>query len=99
MADQVNMTPNLGKITDLASGATKAKDGGGNFGELVKGVAQDMVQTSRNADKASEAAVMGQISDLELVQVMNEAEISLQRFTSAYKAVNESLQKILNMNI
>ncbi len=99
MAESVIVTPGTGAIKDLSSGGAKTKDSSGNFGELVKGVAQDMVQTSRNADKASEAAVMGQISDLELVQVMNEAELSLQRFTSAYKAVNDSLQKILNMSI
>ena len=99
---QINTTVSNG-IGSLQSNASSqsisgAKEASG-FSDLVKGVGADAIDASRAADKASEAAVSGQISDLELVQVMNEAELSLQRFKTVYESTKQSLDKIMNMSI
>lgn len=94
----------LGAITAPSIGGKSAAAGAtgsskGSFADLVKGVAKESVDTSRAADAATNAAASGQINDLELVQVMTEAEISLQRFKTVYETTKQSLDKILNMPI
>lgn len=69
------------------------------FADLVKSAGTEAIEASRASDKAAEAAIAGQISDLELVQVMNEAELSLQRFKTVYETTKQSVDKVLNMNI
>ncbi len=88
----------LDKAAGLSSGA-KAGGTSGSFSDLVKNVATEAIDTSKAADSASVQAVNGTISDLELVQVMTEAEVSLQRFKTVYESTKQSLDKILNMGI
>ena len=89
----IKATINPGSTT--SSQSTK----GSGFSDLIKGAGLDAIDTSKAADEATKAAVAGEISDLELVQVMNEAELSLQRFKSVYETTKQSLDKILSMNI
>ena len=88
----------LDKAAGLSSGS-KTNGTSGSFSDLVKNVATEAMDTSKAADSASVQAVNGTISDLELVQVMTEAEVSLQRFKTVYEATKQSLDKILNMGI
>ena len=81
------------------SGGSKADGASGNFSDLVKNVANEALDTSKAADKASVQAVNGTISDLDLAQVMTEAEVSLQRFKTVYETAKQSLDKTLNMGI
>ena len=94
-------TSGVGSLNKSMGQAASGKAGGasGNFTDLVKGVGKEALETSKAADNASVAAVDGTISDLELVQVMTEAEISLQRFKTVYETTKQSLDKILNMGI
>lgn len=99
MVDQIS-SAGIQSLSRLnTSGSSIKPNENSGFSELVKGIAQDTIQSSRAADSASESATIGQISDLELVQVMNEAELSLQRFKTVYESTKQSLDKILNMNI
>ncbi len=94
------ITPSsISGTTSGVDGAAKAGGTSGSFTDLVKGVGKEALETSKAADTASIAAVNGNISDLELVQVMTEAEISLQRFKTVYETTKQSLDKILNMGI
>lgn len=95
-----NITPNaVPNATSSMEGIDKAEGSSGGFSALVKGIGQEAMETSKAADQASTAAINGNISDLELVQVMTEAEISLQRFKTVYETTKQSLDKILNMGI
>lgn len=91
----------LDKISPSGGGSEKigGTSSGGGFADLVKGIANETLNSSKAADQASISAVQGNISDLELVHMMKEAEISLQRFKGVYERTKESLDKILNMNI
>lgn len=92
-------TQSLKGIPTSSGPQSKSVTTGNGFSDLVKGTGTDAIEASRASDKASEAAIIGQISDLELVQVMNEAELSLQRFKTVYETTKQSLDKVLNMNI
>ena len=98
----VNLTQGIqggSKAQNSAAATLPSKGNGASFGDLVKGMAVETVESSKAADQASIQAASGTISDLELVQIMNEAEISLQRFQSVYERTKESFEKILNMQI
>ncbi len=101
MSNQINnISPSPFNISDAGKfGSEKTGSLSGGFGDLVKGVVKEAVDTSRASDSASIAAANGTINDLELVRVMTEAEISLQRFKTVYEATKQSVDKVLNMNL
>lgn len=95
-----NITGAVG-TAGLSSGGISAapKSSGSGFADLVKGITNDAIDKSKAADQASVSAVNGEISDLDLANIMTEADISLQRFKSVYETSKQSLEKIINMQI
>lgn len=100
MADPINTTAAAPLSSSKSQITPQGKSSGSNtFIDHVKNMGKETIEASRASDEATKAAVMGQISDLELVQVMSEAELSLQRFKTVYETTKQSLDKVLNMNI
>lgn len=91
----------LGGVANFgtAKGTTGTSEAGGSFADMVKQVATSAVDSSRAADQASVQSVQGTISDLELTRVMQEAQLSLEKFTTAFEAMKQSLDKVLNTQI
>lgn len=80
-------------------GVEKSGQGSDGPGNVFRNLVKETINTSKASDSASVAAANGTINDLELVRIMTEAEISLQRFKTVYESTKQSLDKVLNMNL
>ncbi|MFQ5972336.1 MAG: flagellar hook-basal body complex protein FliE [Alphaproteobacteria bacterium] len=72
---------------------------GSGFADLLKSVAGDVVETGRNAERVTAAAVEGKADIAEVVTAVTNAELTLQTVVAVRDRVIEAYQEILRMPI
>jgi len=79
-------------------GVASDKDGV-SFGNMVKEGLSDAVETVRNSEKASAAAITGDADIADVVDAVNKAEITLQTVVAVRDRMISAYQEIMRMPI
>src|SRR5262250_1647649 len=89
------------KVAGLQGGgpAEAAAPGAGGFGELLKSVMTDAVQSSRTAESQMAAQVQGKAELVDVVTAVSAAESSLQTVMAIRDQVISAYQEIMRMPI
>ncbi len=83
-----------------ASGAGLApREEGGSFGDLLKEVAQNTVDTLKAGEQTSAKALVGKADITEVVTAVSNAEATLQTVTAVRDRVISAYQDIMRMPI
>jgi len=83
-----------------ATGAgAAAATGGGGFGEVLKGVLNDTVQSSKAAESAMAAQIQGKAELIDVVTAISSAEASLETVIAVRDQVIAAYQEIMRMPI
>jgi flagellar hook-basal body complex protein FliE len=86
---------NLPAGPDAAAGAA----GAGNFGDMLKGVMNDTISASRQAEKEITANVQGKADLVDVVTAISSAETSLQTLLAVRDQVITAYQQVMAMQI
>ena len=84
--------PALGNVAGAASG-------GQDFGEMLKGVLNDTVQSSKAAEIQIKAGVQGKAEMIDVVTAISSAESSLETVMAIRDQVISAYQEIMRMPI
>ncbi len=68
---------------------------GKSFGEFLKDSVSEKVSALQNFEKAAHGSTTGQISELDLVSAVNEADIQLQAFKVAWEKFLQKYETIV----
>lgn len=79
------------------SAATSAP--GGDFASMVKNIAQDAIDSGKQAEEMSKAALAGKASLRDVVAAVNNAELTLETVVSVRDKVISAYNDILKMPI
>lgn len=82
-----------------ASGMAARDEGGGGFGDLLKGVADTAIKTLKQGETMSLKAISGKADIGEVVTAVSNAEMTLQTVTAVRDRVISAYQDILRMPI
>jgi flagellar hook-basal body complex protein FliE len=87
-------------ISDAASpeGATAA-GAGSSFGDVLKGVMTDAIQSSRHAESQITAGVQGKADLVDVVTAISSAETSLETVMAVRDQVIAAYQQVMQMQI
>ena len=85
-------------LSDLA-GAAAGPAAGGGFGDILKGVMSDTIQTSRTAEAKIVAGVQGKADLVDVVTAISSAEASLQTVIAVRDQVISAYQQLMAMQI
>ena len=87
----------LGDAADAAAPGVTA--GGGSFGDILKGVMSDTVQSSRQAEAQMVAGVQGKADLVQVVTAISSAQQSLETLVSVRDQMISAYQEIMRMQI
>jgi flagellar hook-basal body complex protein FliE len=88
------------QLTGDPTEATAAPAAGGmNFGEMLKGVMSDTIQTSRAAEAKIVDGVQGKADLVDVVTAISSAEASLQTVMAVRDQVISAYQQVMSMQI
>lgn len=79
--------------------AARDQPAAGGFGELVRGMLDEAVETGRQAEAVSGAAIVGQADLTDVVMAVNNAEVTLQTVVGLRDRMIEAYQEIIRMPI
>lgn len=79
--------------------AESAPAAGASFGEMLKNVATDAVDSGRHAEDLSKAAIAGKASLRDVVTAVNNAELTLETVVAVRDKVISAYNDILRMPI
>ena len=100
--DKINPAAAANAYTNLQNvgktGGVKGNDKV-NFGDLVKDVARDSVDTIRAGEKVSAQAVTGNATLTDVVQAITDAEMTLQTVVAVRDRMISAYQEIMRMPI
>ena len=82
-----------------ASATTPANVPGANFSDFLSGAIQDSVSTIRQGEQAATAQVQGKANLVDVVQQVNNAELTLDTVVAVRDKVVAAYQSIMNMPI
>lgn len=77
----------------LGSAGIQSK--GPSFGDFLADTATNQVTSVQNFEKAVQGATTGQLSELDLIHAVNEADISLQAFKVAWEKFLQKYETIV----
>ena len=80
------------------AGAADAAQGPG-FGDMLKGVLNDTIASSRNAEQLMTAQVQGKANLVDVVTAISSAQTSLSTMIAVRDQMIQSYQQIMNMAI
>ncbi|MGC1302630.1 MAG: flagellar hook-basal body complex protein FliE [Caulobacteraceae bacterium] len=80
-------------------GGAPAAEEGPDFGQLVKNAMNDMVSTSRTAEKQMVAQTQGKADLVDVVTAISSAQTSLSTMLAVRDQVIQAYQSVLNMPI
>ncbi len=92
----VKQASDLGGPNDIASAAGSAQ---GGFGDMLKGVVENMAATGVNAEQQTASAVAGTADVVDVVTAVSEAEATLQTVVTIRDNVITAYQEIMKMPI
>ena len=78
---------------------TPAQTPGANFSDFLSGAIQDSVNTIRQGEQAATAQVKGKANLVDVVQQVNNAELTLDTVVAVRDKVVAAYQSIMNMAI
>src|ERR1700753_1644796 len=81
------------------SAATPANVPGGNFSDFLSGAIKDSISTIRQGEQAATAQVAGKANLVDVVQQVNQAELTLDTVVAVRDKVVAAYQSIMNMPI
>jgi flagellar hook-basal body complex protein FliE len=81
------------------AGITPANVPGSNFSDFLSGAIQDSVNTIRQGEQAATAQVQGKANLVDVVQQVNNAEITLDTVVAVRDKVVAAYQSIMNMAV
>ncbi len=84
----------LGGAKDVAGEA-----GGSAFGDILKGVMNEAVQSSRHAEQQITAGVQGKADLVDVVTAISSAETSLETVVAVRDQVISAYQEVMRMQI
>jgi flagellar hook-basal body complex protein FliE len=87
------------QINNPAANVTPANLPGPNFGDFLSGAIKDSVNTIRQGEQAATAQVQGKANLVDVVQQVNQAELTLDTVVAVRDKVVAAYQSILNMAI
>jgi flagellar hook-basal body complex protein FliE len=73
--------------------------GAGNFSDFLSGAVKDSINTIRSGEKAAQAQVTGGANIVDVVNSVNQAELTLDTVVAVRDKVVSAYQSILNMPI
>lgn len=82
-----------------AGDAAAAAQGGGSFGDMLKGVMSDTITQTKNAENLMSAQVQGKAQLIDVVTAISSAETSLQTVMAVRDQVISAYQEIMRMTI
>jgi len=80
-----------------SDGSSGAGDSGPGFGEVLEKVARETVGTLQKSEKLSALALTGKADMTQVVQAVNNAEMTLQTVTAVRDKIVSAYQEILKM--
>ena len=86
-------------ISDAASPEAAAPAGGSSFGDMLKGVMTDAIQSSRHAESQITAGVQGKADLVDVVTAISSAETSLETVMAVRDQVIAAYQQVMQMQI
>ncbi len=92
----VKQANDLGGANDIAGAAGSAQ---GGFGDMLKGVVENMAATGVNAEQQAASAVAGTADVVDVVTAVSEAEATLQTVVAIRDNVITAYQEIMKMPI
>ena len=87
------------QITSPAANITPANLPGPNFGDFLSGAIKDSVNTIRQGEQATTAQLQGKANLVDVVQQVNQAELTLDTVVAVRDKVVQAYQSIMNMAI
>jgi len=87
------------QINTPAANITPANLPGPNFGDFLSGAIKDSVNTIRQGEQAAAAQVQGKANLVDVVQQVNQAELTLDTVVAVRDKVVQAYQSIMNMPI
>ena len=87
------------QINTPAANITPANLPGPNFGDFLSGAIKDSVNTIRQGEQAATAQVQGKANLVDVVQQVNQAELTLDTVVAVRDKVVQAYQSIMNMPI
>ncbi len=85
---------------DIAGGAdAPAAAGGPNFGDMLKGVLNESIQTSKQAESQIVAGVQGKADLVNVVTAISSAQTSLETVMAVRDQVISAYQQVMAMQI
>jgi flagellar hook-basal body complex protein FliE len=86
-------------VTGTLPPVTEERNAGPAFSDLVRGAAQEVVDTTRTAERMTIRASLGRADLTEVVMAVSAAEISMQGVVAVRDKVVQAYQEILRMPI
>jgi flagellar hook-basal body complex protein FliE len=86
-------------LTHAAAGAEAQGANGPGFGELLKHVLNDAVQSSRHAEQQVTAQVQGKADLVDVVTALSSAQASLETVMAVRDQVIAAYQQVMQMQI
>lgn len=83
----------------MGGGPAEAGGAGGGFGQILKSVMSDVVQSSRNAETQMTNQVQGKAELVDVVTAVSAAETSLETVMAVRDQVISAYQEIMKMPI
>ena len=81
------------------SAAAATAGGQGNFAQMVRAAAQDVVQSGQKAEAATADAIAGKADLADVVQAVTNAEVTLQTAVAVRDRVLTAYQEVMRMPI
>lgn len=76
-------------------GALSKESTGASFGDFLADAANNQVSSLQSFEKAIHGSTTGQVSELDLIHAVNEADISLQAFKVAWEKFLQKYETIV----
>lgn len=95
-ADALSKAAQLGGLSGMEA---RDKPETGQFAQLVQDVAQNAIETGKNAERLSAAAIQDKAELTEVVTAITNAEVTLQTVVAVRDRIINAYQQILRMPI
>ena len=89
----------MGSSTASSATASAAQTGAGSFGDFLSDAMKDAVTTMKKGEQAATASLSGKADIVDVVNAVNQAEITLNTVVAVRDKVVAAYQSIMNMPI
>lgn len=90
-----SVSTTLPSTSTAATAATSTTSGGKSFSDFLKESVSEKIDALQNYEKAVAASTSGQISELELIKAVNEADLQLSAFKNVWEKLLQKYETII----